>query len=558
MTEPTDVREALVAQAQALFASGSYREAAECYQRLLADDGGNALLWFNLAVARHLEGDLARAETAYRESLARDRHFVDAALNLGTLLQGSRRAEEAVSVYRDALAVHAESVQLLNNLGNALYGLQRFEEALASYDAAAHHQSDYPEAWNNRGVVLKTLGRLEEAAESFVKALRCKPDYAEAWGNLGNARKAAGDPAGAVECYQHALKLSPQDAHTYSNLANALQQLGMLDEALEFYEVALSFAPDLAIARWNRGLLQLQRGNYEAGWIDYESGFAAGERPSRVVAAPRWEGQPLRGRRLLVYAEQGYGDTLQFVRFLAPLRAAGATVVLECQAPLARLLAHAAVADELVVRDRDAVPPVDIQVPLLSLPRWLSTTLDAVPAPDSYVQVDPQWVAPWRAMLDGLRGIRVGLCWSVNPEARNSRERSCPLAALAALALPGVDLVSLQTGAAAEESVPGEMAVARPDPALDDFAATAALIAELDLVITVDTAVAHLAGALGRPAWVLLPQVADWRWLVGRSDSPWYPSLTLFRQPARGDWSGLIEKVAQALERFVRPGTGER
>ncbi|GAB4356836.1 MAG: tetratricopeptide repeat protein [Gammaproteobacteria bacterium] len=552
---PQDTRQVIAmmqtaewAEAQRLQAAGDYPKAAEIYRRLLIQAPRSAALWFNLAACRHLMGDLSGAERDYREALAIDPGLLEGYLNLGTLLQATGRAAEAEALYREGMRYHAAEARLWNNLGNAQYALGRFEAAIQTYDEVLRREPDYAEAWNNRGVALKALDRLDEAAQSFLNALRCRSDYAEAWCNLGNTRKRGGDYAGAIECYEHGLRLQPRDPQTYSNLANALQQLGHTAEALEFYEVALKLAPDLAVAQWNRGLVRLQLGEFEAGWRDYEAGFAVGERPRRHFPMPRWEGEPLEGRRLLVHTEQGFGDTLHFVRYLPELKARGATVILECQPAMERLLAHSGLADRVVVRDAGDEVNADFYLPLLSLPGMLGTTLETIPAQPAYLKAAAEWGTPWRGQLAGLQGLRVGICWSGNPTARNNPERSCPLGALAPLAREGVALVSLQLGAAAEELPPQGMSLRHLDPEPADFADTASIVAGLDLVVTVDTAVAHLAGAMGRPTWLMLSHVADWRWLVDRHDSPWYPSMRLFRQPQRGDWQAVVDAMGRALQ----------
>jgi hypothetical protein len=337
-----------------------------------------------------------------------------------------------------------------------------------------------------------------------------------------------------------------------NNLARLASWELRLGEAMRLLDAALAARPDFPAARWTRAMARLQAGDMPGGWDDFEARWSLPEvGPGPAIPRPVWDGTPLAGRRLLLQPEQGLGDTIQFARYAPLLAARGGTVVLGVQPPLQRLLRSLEAPGVTVVACGEVLPPIDCYLPLLSVPRVLRQGLGDIPAAAPYLVAEPAAVARWRRRIGAACGgaLAVGLVWAGNPRHINDANRSLPPAQLAALAaVPGVRFFGLQCG-------PGR-AVAPPLPemvdlaaGLDDFAETAAVLAALDLLISVDTAPLHLAGALGRPAWALLPAVPDWRWLLGRVDSPWYPSLRLFRQPRPGDWAAVIAEVGVALRR---------
>ncbi len=421
-------------------------------------------------------------------------------------------------------------------------------------------QPAYPEAHFNLGNALAALGRRDEALAAYREAVRLRPDYAEALGNLGLALTEARRPGEAAVLLRQAARLRPGLAEAHNNLGLALTALGRFAEAEAAFEQALRLRPGEAATRWNLSLALLQAGDYGRDWAEYEARWLRPGCGPRPFAAPPWDGAPLEGRTVLLWCEQGLGDAIQFVRYAPLVRNRGGRVALECPGPLAALLRGAAGVDA-VVAEGGPRPPFDVQAPLLSLPRLLGTTLTTVPAAVPYLAPDAALVGEWRRRLEGLPGFRVGVCWQGNPYHPWDHHRSVPLGHFAPLAgVPGVRLVALQKEFGREQAATlgGRFAVAdfgeelgRP-PAC--FLDTASLVACLDLVVTADTAVAHLAGALGRPVWVVLPaSFVDWRWLRDRDDSPWYPTTRLFRQEKLGDWGPVFARVAGALRRAARP-----
>ncbi len=500
--------------------------------------------------------DDARArEQRAQTSLQANSQDLNAWLALAEALEQQGRYGEAVDALRHGLELAPREVRLYNWFGNLLQHCGQNEGAAEVY-AMALTLAPAAALHNNIAVALKKLGRLDEAREHLQQALTLAPNDYDALNNLGNILKLDGDPAAAIAQYRKILEQNPRDAAAYSNVGNACQALGDLQSAAQMYETALALQPQLAQAHWNRALLWLQQGDFERGWPEYRWGVATGDRPQRDLNAPCWQGDALHGRRIFIYAEQGFGDTLQFARFLPVLREQGAHVICECPAPLYNLLRNSELADDIIVAGTNP-PAFDVYASLLDLPALLGVRLAMLPAPPSYLRIDQRRNAHWRAQLaTGDESVRIGICWTGSPAYLANGQRSCALREFAPLAaIPGVRLFNLQRGPAAEQVASVGFALQPLDTEWDEFADMAAAIANLDLVITVDTSVAHLAGALGVQTWTLLAQMPDWRWLLERTDSPWYPSMRLFRQTRSGDWSELMQRVAAELARFSAPVT---
>jgi tetratricopeptide (TPR) repeat protein len=487
----------------------------------------------------------------YRQALRLNPHHADAWLNLGKALAHAGQWAEAASCLQHAARGRPERADAHCHLGNALAELGRTDEAVASFEEALRRQPDYPLACYGLALARKKQGRLAEAAAAAHQALRLRPDFPEAQVCLANALVGLRQWDEAVPLFRQALTRRPDLVEARNNLGAILGAWGDLDGALACFDEVLRRAPDFAEAHLNRGLIWLLRGDWPRGWPDYEWRLLVPSVPRRDFPRPRWDGSAPAGRTLLLVAEQGLGDTLFFVRYALLLRRAGARVLVECQPPLVRLLADA-LGPEAVIAAGAPLPEHDAYAPLASLPGLLGTTPEAVPAEVPYLRADEGLVRHWRQELGPRRGPRVGIHWQGGPA---SQQRSVPLAVFEPLSrLPGVQLVSLQKGPGAEQL----QAVAAAWPVLDlggrldeapgAFRDTAALLHSLDLVVTADSAVAHLAGALGRPVWVALAYVPDWRWLLGRDDSPWYPTARLFRRRRPGDWDEVFARIAAAAK----------
>jgi tetratricopeptide (TPR) repeat protein len=414
---------------------------------------------------------------------------------------------------------------------------------------------EYAEAHTELGTSLKAQGKYEEAIASYRRAVELKPAYAEAHSNLGVALQKQGKLDEAVDCYRKAAELKPTLTEAHCNLGLVLQEQGDLDGADEAYRRALQLQPDLAEARFCQSTLLLLRGDFERGLPGFEWRWKTGRLPARDFGQPAWAGQPLSGKRILLHGEQGLGDTLQFIRYVPLVRLLGATVLLECPRPLTKLLQGLPGLERLIAQG-DELPTFDFHLPLLSLPLVFKTTLETVPANVPYLSANVMLVAQWRQKLESLRGLRIGINWHGREGALESRRRDIPLECFAALArIPSVRLISLQKGAGRTELASSSIPIFDPGEEVDTshgaFVDTAAIMTNLDLVITSDTALPHLAGALGIPVWLALPFVPEWRWLLDRSDSPWYSTMQLFRQNRAGDWARVFEEIRTALIAIV-------
>lgn len=552
------------------------------------------------AIELQQNGALAEAETVYGEILAlRPRHF-DALQLLGALALQAGRHEEgvawlskalevdprqahvhsnlafalnalgrhdaALAAANRALALKAGFADALNNRGMALAALERPGEALASFEKALSAKPDFPEAWSNRSCALRDLGRPQEAVSSCDQAIALRLNYAEAWSNRGNALSDLNRPLEAQASYERALAAASNLADAWNNLGLTYVDMNRHADALACYERALALAPDSAETHWNRALCLLQTGELATGFVEYEWRWQRKRiAPSRRgFDAPLWLGDtPLDGKTILLHAEQGLGDTLQFCRYARLVAAQGARVVLEVQPELTRLLAGLDGVSEFVTAG-EALPPFDCHSPLLSLPLALHTTIATIPARTPYLFADRAASARFRTRIEEAASspcLNVGLVWAGGhrphvPELRkNDARRSLAYDRFVPIVeVPGVQFFSLQKGESAAHQLNAMRERHEPSrrvidwtAELTDFADTAALVDNLDLVISVDTSTAHLAGAMNKPVWILNRLDTCWRWMLEREDSPWYPSARLFRQPALGDWDSVIESIASAL-----------
>ncbi len=514
-------------------------------------------------------GNAARRRGATREAID---HFARALqaqpnrpewnYNLATALAEAGRLNEAAAGFRAALRLRPAFWEAWNNLGLVLTDRGEPAEAAECFRAALRLQPRIPETHTHLGIALRRLGRLDEAASALREAIRLRPRHADAHNVLGAVRQEDGAVGEALACYQAALAVRPDHADARNNLGTALGELGRRDEAIAAYLAAIALEPDFADARHNLAMALLARGDWDRGWAEYEWRWRTPQfrGARRGFAQPHWGGAAAPGRTLLIHAEQGFGDTLQFCRLAALAAARGPRVVLEVQRPLARLLRGLPGVAQVVARG-EALPAFDLHCPLLSLPRALGLTVATVPAETPYLRADPALARAWRARLDAVTARpRVGLTWAGNPRshapdlAAAARRRCVPPERLVPLLdTPGAAFVSLQKdGPALPPGVPVLDFMAE----MEDFADTAALIANLDLVISVDTAVAHLAGALGKPVWLLDRFDPCWRWFTDRRDSPWYPTLRIYRQPHPADWESVVAEVAADLRRARDQGTG--
>jgi Flp pilus assembly protein TadD len=537
----------------ALAAQGRHDDAVGHFARAVELRPDFADAWHNWGNSLRRREKDGEAVERYLEAVKIRPNWPDALNNLALAYRGMERLDEAEAQLRLALRCQPQHAEARNNLGVLLADRGKWPEAAAAYRQALRLRPNAPETHNNLGVVLVRQNRIAEAIERYQTALRLKPDYADANNNLGNALRQEGRLDEAEQNLRRALELRPDYAEASNNLAIVLVKKGALQEAIVYYQQALRLKCDYPDAHKNLALGWLAAGDFAQGWPEYEWRWRTKETPARPFTQPRWGGEPLPGQTVLLYYEQGLGDTLQFIRYLPLVQERCGHVVVECQRSLVPLLTLCLPGIRLVAQG-DELPEFAAQIPLLSLPTVFQTTLETIPNKVPYLTGAPDLVKGWKQGLDGTGKFRVGIAWQGNPKYAEDRHRSIPLHHFGKLAkVPGVRLISLQKGPGAEQLAgQGERwnildLGKRLDEEGGAFMDTAAVMKNLDLVITSDSAVAHLAGGLGVPVWLVLPRAADWRWLQDRDDSPWYPTMRLFRQNKWGNWDEVFDRLAREL-----------
>ena len=507
------------------------------------------------AVALHRSGRLDEAGAIYQAILQQQPDHADALHLSGQLeiLRGNHAA--AFGLIRRATELHPDNAVFYSSLGAALKGMGHFDAAVASYDMALAIQSDYAEAHYNRGNALVELQQHAQAVASYDEAIRLKPDHAEAHYNRGNALRALRDIPAAIDSYDRAIQINSQHTDARLSLGNALHDSGHIDAAKASFSAVITQDAGCAQALWGKSLSLLLSGEFEAGWELYESRWDQpfGQSQRRDFAQPLWLGrEPLAGQTILLHSEQGLGDTIQFCRYARLVAERGARVVLEVPLALVGLMGTLAGVDQVVAKGQ-VLPAFDLHCPLMSLPLAFGTRIDTIPSSAAYVHSEPQRLAHWRERLGPRRtALRVGVVWSGSTGNLNDARRSLSLATLLAHLPDAFEYVSLQKELRPADAATLETSGLRHfGDELRDFSDTAALCDLMDLVISVDTSVAHLSGALGKSTWVLVQYVPDFRWLLGRSDSPWYPSMTLIRQQADGGWASVLEQLQVDLTRLI-------
>lgn len=477
----------------------------------------------------------------------------DAKLDEAIRLLHNRRWAEAIVCLEQVLRIEPRRVEALANLGMANAELGRLEAALEFYDQALKVDSSFVAAHYNRGNALRELRRLDDAVSAYDAALRVQPDLPEAWLNRGLALVKRGRIGEGIASYQQSLRLRPNSPEAVNNLGLALQYLGRLEEAIACFDASIGQRADWADPHCNRAQAFLLKGEFERGWPEYEWRWKLRGKSLPTRPMPIWDGSPLAGRSLLLRCEQGAGDTIQFIRYATKLKQAGAgKVVLEADRRLQQLLKSYPHVDEIISSAGEG-NDCDLQVPLLSLPGLFRTNFRTIPTGTPYLHAEPQRIERWKSRLPQAKR-RIGIAWQGNRDYPEDHLRSIPLAAFEPLAkLPQTTLVSLQVKEGTEQIAPlcERMPLWEAGPELDAEAAfvdTAAIMMSLDLIVTSDTSIGHLAGALGRPVWLALAYSPEWRWFRDRDDSPWYPTARLFRQSRPGDWMELFERIARELQ----------
>jgi Tfp pilus assembly protein PilF len=485
--------------------------------------------------------------------LALQPDFAEAHNNLGLVLREQQDLNGAAECFRRALAANPDFATALSNLGLVLIEQDQLAEAVSCCRRALELRPGLVDAHINLALALRKQTELEEAATCCERALALKPDSAVACNCLALVRKDQGQDDETRKLFLRALALKPDYADPHFNLANAAVDQRKLDEAVSRYRRAIELKPGYADAHYNHALTLLLMGRLEEAWPEYEWRFRRPGKAEQVLPRPRWTGELLTGRTILLRCEQGMGDMLQFIRYAELVKQQGATVIVEAPHPLMRLLASCPGVDSVIEAGGPA-PHFDVYLPLLSLPGIFRTSLATVPARIPYLSPDEQSVAHWKAELGSGPGFKIGIAWQGSPAYKADRQRSIPLARFSPLAsVPGVRLYSLQMGLGREQlqDVAGTMSITDLGDRLGDFHNTAAIMRNLDLIISCDSAPVHLAGAIGMPVWLPQTYMPDWRWMLDRTDSPWYPTVRLFRQQAPGDWDPVFSAMRAELAAMV-------
>lgn len=523
--------------------AGEVEAAIGHYQQAIALNPNYANAHNNLGVLLGQKGDRSAAINHYQQAIRLNPQHANAHNNLGVALFQERQIEAAIAHYRQAIAVTPEDANVYDNLGTALREQGKLEAAIASYQQAIRLAPHSPSAHDNLGTVFHDQGKLEAAIAHYRQAIALDPNYANPYNNLASALKEQGKLAEAIACCRQAIALEPNHADAHNNYGSALVEEGKLEEAIAHFEQAIRQKPQFASAHLNLGIVRLMQGDFAGGFPEYHWRWQTKQCPPLRYLDAFWDGSDLNGKVILLTAEQGYGDTIQFARYASIVAQRGGQVVFACPKPLLRLMETLPGIQRCVDRDRVDVQ-THVHAPLLDLPMILGTTLETIPADIPYLAAAPTLTLPEPVPAK----LKLGIVWASNPANSTSPKRSCPLRYFLELqALPDIVLYSLQKDVP-ESDRASLVSVIDLSDRLQDFADTAAAINQLDLVISVDTAVAHLAGALGKPVWTLLPTIPDWRWMLDRDDTPWYPTMRLFRQPQPGNWDAVFEQVTAALQ----------
>ena len=589
MNDASEILKAAIQNHQA----GNLQEAEQLYSQVLKENPDHPLALHSLGIVAHQKGqnDIASdliekvilsnpqvpqfyntqglvfealdkidaAICSYEKAISLNPDFAEAYLNLAIAFQSKGDFAAAVEKCKQIISLFGDLANVYNIMGYSLQQQEKLEEAIESYQKAIQLEPDFVEAYNQIGVILNTQEKYAQATENCKKALELDADYAEAHNNLGVALNGCEKYAEAMESYQKAIGLDSDYAQAYYNMGNCLRNQNRCEESIAIYKKAIQINPDYAEAHWNLSHSLLLTGNFSQGWDEY----AWRRKPELKIITyphkyeqPYWNGSSFKGKRLLVHYEQGFGDNLLFIRYLPMVKQRGGTVILEAREPLFKLFKQIDGVDEFVRACPEGNAPdieFDLHTSPLDMPGIFGTTLETIPCKIPYLHAEPAPTAYWRTRVDP-EYFKVGLVWAGSDLYGNNQNRSCRLEHFAPLAkIEGVKLYGLQKGNAAKqvEELSSDMEVIGLGEEFEDFTNTAGAIENMDLVISVDTSVLHLAGAMGKNVWALIAFEPEWRWMLDRQESPWYPTMRLFRQKKRQDWDELFGRVGEQLEILV-------
>ena len=546
----------LLREAAAAHRGGNFAEAESLYHRILKIDSRQFPVLMMLGILQAQRGNFPAAEQTLRDALTLNPADAGAQFNYGNVLLALDRLDDAFAAFGSALSLDPGLADAELNRGSILMLRNRFEEALACFEAALRINSNFAQAYSNRAHALDQMERFDEALATCDKALTINSRNAEFHASRANILQRMGRHVEALGSLFTALSLQPGNASFHFNRGNVLFDLKRFDEAFAAFDKAIALAPDFATAHYNEGFSRLLLGDTERGWKKYEYRWELPERrgAKRNFSQPVWLGDgPLTGKTILIHAEQGFGDTIMACRYVPMVAALGARVILEVQPALLQLMKGLDGVATLVARG-STIPQFDVHCPIMSLPMAFKSRLETIPNTVPYLRVREDKIDQWRSRLDG-RGFKIGIAWAGNPTFKKDRDRSIMLKNILPISsVDGATYFSIQKDL---RDTDAEMLSANPQIIhlgnnLNDFQDTAAAMMCLDLIISSDTAVVNLAGALGKPLWILLSFIPDWRWLLDRADSPWYPTARLFRQNKTGEWGSVVSDVRAELERLLR------
>ncbi len=530
---------------------GDSEAAIRLFQKAMKSDPTLAAAYNDLGGIFQRKGQMEKALLFYQKALSLQPEFTEAHYNFGNAYKELGRWSESVSHTQKAIELDPDLHEAYYILGIAFYELEKLDQAIEVWQKALRLKPGFAEVHFNLGIAYYHKGNLEEALALCRKAVELDSSLAEAHYNLGLVYYGKDLPDEAIRCWQKTVQINPKHKDAFNNMGAAFQDKHELDKAQKCFQKAIDNHPDFPNAHWNKSLCHLLAGSFLEGWSEYQWRFKINTIfLNRHFPQPLWGGEDLTGKTILLYAEQGFGDTIQFIRYVPLVKKRGGQVLVECQEDLGSLLETMEGIDQLIPYGQP-LPEFDVQCPLLSLPLAFQTELGDIPASIPYISLNSDLVKKWHEFTEVEKdNLKVGLIWAGRPTHKKDRKRSLALKVFEPLAgLPGITFYGLQKGEAARQiqNRPEGMKLIGVGEKLVDFTETGALIQNLDLVISVDTAVAHLTGALGKPIWTLLPYSPDWRWMLDREDSPWYPSMRLFRQPFPGDWESVIRALSDCL-----------
>jgi tetratricopeptide (TPR) repeat protein len=540
---------------------GQIDEAIVYYQKAINLNPGDFGFYYNLANAFLEKGEIEQAILNYKETLRINPNFHWAYNNLGLTLKDIGQVDEAITHFQKAIELSPNFAFAINNLGNALQNKGQIDNAISLFQKTLQINPNNFESLNNLGNCLKDKGLIDEAITCYQRAIEINPTFADSFNNLGVTLQSQGQLDEAFAFYQKALQINPNNLESYCNIGTVMHEKGQPDEAFAFYQKALQINPNYANAHLNMAYFLLLLGNFKQGWKEFEWRWKTKEylknscfhRPVNFTQ-PILNRLDITGHTVLIYAEQGLGDEIQFIRYAPLVAQHGTKVIIECHKEISTLLRTIEGVEQFIVQG-EPLPHFDIQCPILTLPLVFNTTPENIPVNIPYISVNSILIQKWKDKIQHDNSkLKVGIVWHGNPKHKNDRNRSMPFAHFSPFAkFTDITFYSLQKGKASEQARNFSMGMKFIDltEEINDFSDTAALIENLDLTMSVDTSVVHLAGALGKPIWTLLPFAPDWRWMLNREDSPWYPTMRLFRQPSPGDWNSVIKKVSEELQELV-------